>query len=623
MKVNKKIIALVVLSSILASLSIKTSNALTKETLIGSGRWDTAIKISQNGWSNSNEAILVNDNSIADALSATPFAKLKNAPVLLTQSNNLDERTKTELKRLGVKKIYLIGGEHTLNKSIENNLKSIGISSERIFGNSRYETSLKLAQKMKTMANISEIAVVNGTKGLADAVSVGAAAAQNNIPIILSDTNNGINVSKDFINSIKIDKSYIIGGLNSVSSSVENGLPSPQRLSGENRNQTNAKVIEQFYKDVDLRNAYITKDGMKKEGDLIDSLAVGVLAAKNSSPVILVGNKLDSVQISVLNTKCFDKITQVGGLGNENAFNEIKNIQEETKYTVETIDELKVTLGKVDANDTIMFKPEDKINGLIDIDTKKTIKITFDGIFGGKITLNMPNSDVNNKGTIEKEVEIKDLKKETLTNEGYINDITVYDNNGLKIDNRIDGEINRLTFINDAEDVLVDNSGKIYRITNNAKNVTIKNSGRIDILDGSRYPAMSGKSPEEDNVIEDDDDKADGISVSVYPCTPPKKDSVMLKVSTKPKSSSYEMYYRIVNSRPSAMNVGSSISKSSWKKVSNQNSFTINVQDGKYIEVVETKTTDSKVNRWGRSGVTNDNISDSTTSRSTIRFYYK
>ncbi len=37
----------------------------------------------------SENAVLVNDNSIADALSATPFAKAKDAPILLTQSNKL------------------------------------------------------------------------------------------------------------------------------------------------------------------------------------------------------------------------------------------------------------------------------------------------------------------------------------------------------------------------------------------------------------------------------------------------------------------------------------------------------------------------------------------------------
>ncbi|WP_133145477.1 cell wall-binding repeat-containing protein, partial [Clostridioides difficile] len=95
---------------------------------------------------------------------------------------------------------------------------------------------------------ISKIVVVNGQKGLADAVSVGAAAAQGNMPIILSDTTNGTSTSKDFISKHNITTSYVIGGTNSVSEDIKNSLPNAKRISGENRNQTNAKVVEEFYK---------------------------------------------------------------------------------------------------------------------------------------------------------------------------------------------------------------------------------------------------------------------------------------------------------------------------------------------------------------------------------------
>ncbi|WP_219672514.1 cell wall-binding repeat-containing protein, partial [Clostridioides difficile] len=78
----------------------------------------------------------------------TPFAKLKDAPILLTQSDKLDSRTKAELKRLGVKNVYLIGGMNTLSTNIEKQLKSENMTFERISGNSRYETSLKLAERL-------------------------------------------------------------------------------------------------------------------------------------------------------------------------------------------------------------------------------------------------------------------------------------------------------------------------------------------------------------------------------------------------------------------------------------------------------------------------------------------
>ncbi|MBH9787686.1 cell surface protein, partial [Clostridioides difficile] len=73
---------------------------------------------------------------------------------------------------------------------------------------------------------------------------------------------------------------------------------------------------------------------------------------------LLAGNKLDSSQKDVLNTKIIDKVIQIGGLGNENVVEDVIDMQEETKYTVETNDKLNVAIKKSDANDIIRFKPE-------------------------------------------------------------------------------------------------------------------------------------------------------------------------------------------------------------------------------------------------------------------------
>ena len=65
---------------------------------------------------------------------------------------------------------------------------------------------------------------------------------------------------------------------------------------------------------------------MKKSDDLIDALAVGVLASEKKSPVVIVGNDLSNKQESLLSKKQPKDITQVGGNGNENAFNKIVNM---------------------------------------------------------------------------------------------------------------------------------------------------------------------------------------------------------------------------------------------------------------------------------------------------------
>ncbi|MBO3443201.1 cell wall-binding repeat-containing protein [Clostridium sp. CCUG 7971] len=291
--------------------------------LVGENRYKTAVKVSNEGWDSAYRAVLVNSNSIADALSATPFAESEHAPILLTEANKLNSETKKELSRLGTGIVYVIGGESVVSNSVINELKSMNITVERISGKDRYETSLEIAKKRDYA---SEIAVVNGVTGLPDAVSIAPVAADKRIPIVLASPKEGTKVFDQYIKDKNIKKSYIIGSDAAISNEIANKLPNPERLGGINRNETNVAILEKFYTSEELNNIFVAKDGMKNQNDLVDALAVGVLAAKEKSPVVIVENNLNDKQESLLSKKQPKGITQVGGNGNENAFNKLVNM---------------------------------------------------------------------------------------------------------------------------------------------------------------------------------------------------------------------------------------------------------------------------------------------------------
>ncbi|WP_195237039.1 cell wall-binding repeat-containing protein [Romboutsia sp. 1001285H_161024_C4] len=292
--------------------------------LVGDDRYQTAVKVSNEGWKNSSQVVIVNSNSIADALSATPFAKRKDAPILLTGPDKLNSETKKEISRLNAKYIFVIGGESSVSNSIINELKSMNITVERISGNDRYKTSLEVAKKLYPAS--SEIAVVNGVTGLPDAISIAPVAGDRYMPIVLASPNEGTKVFDQYIKDNEVSKSYVIGSEASISNEIANKLPNPERLGGIDRNETNAAILEKFYTNEELNNIFIAKNGMKKPDDLIDALSVGVLASKEKSPVVIVGNDLNAKQESILSKKQPGKITKVGGNGNENAFNKLVNM---------------------------------------------------------------------------------------------------------------------------------------------------------------------------------------------------------------------------------------------------------------------------------------------------------
>ena len=295
-----------------------------EQVLAGSNRHSTAVQVSQKGWSSAENVVLVNVSAIADALAATPLAEELNAPILLTGKNKLNSTTKSEIERLGAQNIYLIGGESVLSDNLS---AEISGRTYRISGSSREKTALAIAKKINELNPVKTIAVVNGTTGLADAVSIASVAAEKDMAIILSNPKSGISASKDFINSTGIEKSYVIGGDKAVSDYVMSSLPGAERVSGSNRNNTNAKVIEKFYTSSSLNNIYVAKNGSGNAGQLIDALAVGVLAAKNSSPVLIVSNSLSASQRNVVRSKEIGIVTRVGGNGNESAFEEVKELQ--------------------------------------------------------------------------------------------------------------------------------------------------------------------------------------------------------------------------------------------------------------------------------------------------------
>lgn len=349
LKRKKEIIAKVMATTMLASTltSTFTTNVSAAEpqtkatvsetTIAGDDRYKTAVEISKNYSSTSKHAVIVNgEKGIVDALTATPYASLKKAPILMTQSTKLNADTKKELTRRGVKTVDIVGGVNSVSDAVKAEIEAMGIKVNRIAGNSKYETSLEVAKRIDAISDVSKIAVANG-EVLADAVSVAAPAAQNKMPIILAHPTNGLDAkTKAFIDGESISNSYVIGGTSSVSTATQNSLPgTKERLAGTGRQETNAAVVKKFYTSSSYDNIYVAKSGqVVKADEIADALAAGVLAASNQDPVILVGKTLANDQKTLLEGKKFTKITKIGGNLPTASIDAIKATQNDPEATV-------------------------------------------------------------------------------------------------------------------------------------------------------------------------------------------------------------------------------------------------------------------------------------------------
>ena len=475
----KKKLATVMAATMAVSGSVVSVSAdTTNEQLVGSNRTDTAVKISKDGWNSAETVILVNDSAIPDALTATPLAFAKNAPILLTAKGGLTKATANEIKRLGAKNVILIGGETVLPAKIENDLKALNVKADRVKGATREETALAIAKRLDGIKDVSEIAVVNGTTGLADAVSVAAAAAEKGMPILLANPKKGLSAAEKFIKDEAIKASFIIGGTTALPEKLVSSLPGKQRIEGSNRNDTNAKVIEKFYGDKELDNLYLAKDGRGGEAQLIDALAVGVLAAKNGAPVLIASKKLNANQEAVVNTKKVDTITQVGGNGNEGAFNHLKEIEKVETIKVKTEAELQEALKKANANDIIEIDSSASISKDVTIATNNAVEINVKGDLKGEVTVKAPNADIKNSGNIGTLV-VENGKNTTVTNTSA-------------------GKIDKVEVDSSSSNVKVENNGTITQVENNATGTNIENNGTISKpVTGTTTPNVEGNKPGE------------------------------------------------------------------------------------------------------------------------------
>ncbi|KZL90206.1 cell wall-binding repeat-containing protein [Clostridium magnum] len=119
--------------------------------LWGSDRYETATKVAQTGWtSTSDYAVIASGEGYADALCAAPLAKANNAPILLTQNGDLNANALSELKRLNVKHAFIVGGTGVVSQNVEDKIKAQVGDVQRLAGQNRYETSVKVAEKLGT-----------------------------------------------------------------------------------------------------------------------------------------------------------------------------------------------------------------------------------------------------------------------------------------------------------------------------------------------------------------------------------------------------------------------------------------------------------------------------------------
>lgn len=306
---NKRLIYMLVFMLLLTPMSSAYASEVQNEKSVirihGSDRFETAIKISARISESSEFVILANGFDYPDALAGSTLSGGKY-PLLFTEKEALDDKTKNEIERLNPKMIILLGGINSISEEIETEL-NYNYEVMRIGGSDRYET-MELIRDYDPKNS----AVLTTGNSFPDALVAAPLAISKDANIVLTPKarlgENALNILKK-----SSDNLYIVGGESSISTSMKDTISTltefeeVKSLYGENRYSTSVAIASEFFS-----NTVIIASGEV----FPDSLSGSVLAGSIGAPILL--SSADRLDLSAReylkeHNETIDNIIIIGG----------------------------------------------------------------------------------------------------------------------------------------------------------------------------------------------------------------------------------------------------------------------------------------------------------------------
>lgn len=371
---------IMVFSILITPVNADTDN-VTVERIAGASRHDTAVKVSQATFVTSDYAIIASGDNYPDALVGGALATQISAPILTVSKDNISQDVLSELDRLGVKTIYLLGGTNTISTSVENTLKDKYQEVKRLAGKDRYETASEIniiRHELNRLVNGEDVkggdkvTYVSGT-AFADALSAAPFVGQINDgephftmeAFLLAKPNEEVYAHR------------IFGGTSSVK-----GDAVFKRLAGINRYETAVEIAKLYPTELNKEiDTVVLVDG----NNYPDALASAPYVAKNNAALLLTpSDKLSASTKAYIDSNNIKKVVVIGGENSVSTavVNEIKGVtpnpepepKPEPEPTPEPVEKLYDVVRVIDGDTIIVnFEGKEERVRLIGVDTPESV----------------------------------------------------------------------------------------------------------------------------------------------------------------------------------------------------------------------------------------------------------
>lgn len=267
----------------------------------GSDRIETSVLLSKQKFTNAETVIIASANNFPDALSASALANKYKAPILLANYDKVSKSVLDEIKRLGAKRVIVVGGESSISENVVNTLKP-SVNIERLAGNNRYETSRKIAEKLMNNGMDKALILVDG-RNYPDALSSSALVHKNNAPILLVSNTADAKENIEFAKKSNRLPKIIVGGTNSVGKDIESQVSNTTRISGTDRYETSRKIADMALSkgvNVYLSTGRNYADAVASGGVIALEKSSLVLVDENNSNISNIKNKFEPKSVTVI-----------------------------------------------------------------------------------------------------------------------------------------------------------------------------------------------------------------------------------------------------------------------------------------------------------------------------------
>ena len=187
----------------------------------------------------------------------------------------------------------------------------------RLHGKNRVETAIDVSKK--AYSGQVDSLLLAGYNGDADALAATFMAGQIEAPLLIADSKKLSDSLLKEIKRLNPKEIILLGGNKAIAPEIEAELKknkyNTRRIKGNSRIETALEIVEDYYKDKELKEVFVVE-----YNSLVDALAIGPVAAGTGIPVFLMRDDFVPEEVKdYLEKKGIEKATIIGGEGTVSA----------------------------------------------------------------------------------------------------------------------------------------------------------------------------------------------------------------------------------------------------------------------------------------------------------------